>query len=173
MGYPHVIVIISNEYVTIKTMEKFGDNEKQKNEFDEFSKLPDHEKIDRITELRKKLAIGINKEFEYSLEDLKKIQDRGPLYTESANPESNSRADATYAAHIWEVTENLKKQGLVDTTEEEKISMELDSQYPDAKPKTIVQYKEKKYQIQYFPILKSRSGKTVHKWGHSWVVIDS
>ncbi len=53
-------------------------------------------------------------------------------------------------------------------TDEDKISIELDRLHPNAKSKTVVDFKGSKYQIKYFPLGTSRSGKTVHGWGHEW-----
>jgi hypothetical protein len=70
------------------------------------------------------------------------------------------------------VEDHLKQTGAIEYTEQEKLDMELDKIYPNAKSKTVVEYNGKKYKIGYFPLERSRTGKTVHEWGHTWKLIE-
>lgn len=110
----------------------------------------------------------------YTLDDLKKaIEQKEHWDNRFANDSSNNpnkyqaqRRDA--GIMVRRITESLKEQGLIEKNEVEVINEELDKIYPNAKSKTIVNHNGKKYQIRYFPVVKSRSRKTVKEWGHSW-----
>ncbi len=110
----------------------------------------------------------------YGLNDLEKAIEEKNLWDDRfANDSSNNpnkyeaqRRDAGIKVRL--ITKNLKENGILEKTESEKLNEELDKIYPNAKSKTIVTYNDKKYQIRYFPVVKSRSRKTVKEWGHSW-----
>ncbi len=108
----------------------------------------------------------------YTLEDFEKERNWDSGFGPN-NPNAVKRAYSNHLRRLKEIKDYLIGEGLLKQeepkiTEEEKISEELDRLYPNAKSKSIVEYKGEKYQIHYFPLSKSRSGKTVHEWGHSW-----
>jgi len=91
-----------------------------------------------------------------------------------ANDSSNNpnkyeaqRRDARRA--VRRISENLKNQGLIEKSKNERLTEELDHLYPNAQSKKKVNYNGVVYQIRYFPLEKSRSRKTVKEWGHEWV----
>lgn len=113
----------------------------------------------------------------YSLEDLSAAEVELKRWDEAyANDSSNNpnkyeaqRRDARRAVRI--ISAQLKLLGLIETSDAEKLTDELDRLYPNAKPKAIVVHNGVKYQIRYFPVEKSRSRKTVKEWGHEWIEI--
>lgn len=107
----------------------------------------------------------------YTLEDL----EREKQWDSGMGPNNPGAEKRKYAAHLRRLRtiENyLKARGILELSEEEKNNAELDKLYPNAKSKTIVEYKGKKYQIKYFPLEKSSSGKTVYEWGHEWQLVE-
>lgn len=93
-----------------------------------------------------------------------------------ANDSSNNpnkyeaqRRDARRA--VRRISEALKSQGIIEKSEAEKITAELDRLFPNAKSKASVMHNGVTYQNRYFPLEKSRSRKTVKEWGHEWVEI--
>ncbi|WP_141218235.1 hypothetical protein [Bordetella genomosp. 11] len=113
----------------------------------------------------------------YSLDDLAAAKAELKRWDDAyANDSSNNpdkyeaqRRDARRA--VREISAQLKSLGLIDMSDAEKLTSELDRLYPNAKSKTNVVHNGVKYQIRYFPVEKSRSGKTVKEWAHEWVEI--
>ena len=113
----------------------------------------------------------------YSLDDLAAAEVELKRWNDAfANDRSNNpnkyeaqRRDA--AIKVRRIEENLKDQGLIEKSESEVLKEALDRLYPNAKPKTIVTHNGKQYQVRYFPLVQSRSRKTVKEWGHKWVVL--
>lgn len=113
----------------------------------------------------------------YSLEDLASAKAESDRWSDAyANDRSNNpnkyeaqRRDA--GIRVRRIEESLKSQGLIEKSESELLSEELGRLYPDAKSRTIVTHNGKQYQSRYFPLVQSRSRKTVKEWGHSWVAI--
>ena len=110
----------------------------------------------------------------YTLDDLKKAIEQQELWD---NRFANDRSNNPNKYHaqmrdagilVRRITKSLKEQGLIEKNKNELINDELDKIYPNAKSKTIVNHNGKKYQIRYFPIVKSRSRKTVKEWDHWW-----
>ena len=102
-------------------------------------------------------------------EEAKKIGFHGGLSENDNSP--NNYSDAPYAQNAREyfrIEKALKKRGVIPATEDELLSYELDDLYPNAASKSIVEYKGKKYQMQYYPVSKSLTGKTVYAWRHYW-----
>ena len=75
------------------------------------------------------------------------------------------------AAEVRRITGELKRTGLLELTESEKLTAELDGQFPHAKSKDVASWNGKKYQLRFYPLSKSRSGKTVFEWEKSWVEV--
>ena len=111
----------------------------------------------------------------YSLEDLAKARGEARNWGDAyANDRSNNpnkyqaqRRDA--GIKIRRIEEYLKDKGIIPKTPQEVLNEDLDKLYPDAKSKTVVNHNGTKYQIRYFPLVQSRSRKTVKEWGHNWV----
>ncbi|WP_038492309.1 hypothetical protein [Janthinobacterium agaricidamnosum] len=115
----------------------------------------------------------------YTLDDLAKAKDELERWNDAfANDSSNNpnkyaaqRRDA--GSKVRRITELLKLSGIIEKTEEEKLNDELDGLYPNAAAKSVVSHNGCKYQIRYFPLVQSRSRKTVKEWGHKWVAINT
>ena len=115
---------------------------------------------------------------EFTLEDLEKARVELRFWEEKfANARGNNpnkfRSQIKDAGrNVRRIKEALKAAGIIEKTDKEKITAELDTLYPNAKTKKIVTYEGERYQIRYFPLDKSRSGKTVHEWGHEWRLLE-
>lgn len=115
---------------------------------------------------------------EYTLEDLEKA--RGELRfwedkfanTRANNPNKFRPQIKDAGRKVRWIKESLKASGIIEKTSTEKMTEILDQLYPNAKSRRIVTYEGERYQIRYFPLDKSRSGKTVHEWGHEWRLIE-
>jgi hypothetical protein len=62
--------------------------------------------------------------------------------------------------------------GLLERSYKEKLERELNRIFPNAQSKEIVEHNGKKYRRRYWPLEKSRSGKTVKEWDKSWVMVE-
>ena len=93
------------------------------------------------------------------------------LDAHSNNPDANRGRINELNSQIRYLEKALKKKGELPMEEEEGVTFELDELFPNAKSGTIVNHKGKKYQIKYFPLQQSRTGKTVQEWGHTWKLI--
>lgn len=115
---------------------------------------------------------------EYMLEDLEKAREELKFWedkfanTRANNPNKFRSQIKDAGRRVRWIKESLKASGIIEKSDTEKITAELDTLYPNAKSKRIVTYKGEKYQIRYFPLDKSRSGKTVHEWGHEWRLVE-
>lgn len=113
----------------------------------------------------------------YRLEDLASAKKELERWNEAfANDRSNNprkyeaqRRDARI--QVRRIEEFLKQDGVLQKSESELLSEELDRLYPDVKSRTIVSHNGKAYQVRYFPLVESRSRKSVKEWGHSWVAM--
>jgi hypothetical protein len=113
----------------------------------------------------------------YTLDDLAAAKEEQRRWDDAfTNDRSNNpnkyeaqRRDA--GIKVRRIEEDLKRQGLIKKSELEMLNEELDRMYPNAKPRSIVSHNGKQYQIRYFPVVASRSRKTVKEWGHNWVAL--
>lgn len=113
----------------------------------------------------------------YNLDDLAVAKAESQRWDDAfANDRSNNpnkheaqRRDA--GAKVRMIEESLKRQGLIAKSEADMLNEELDRLYPNAKSRTIVTHDGKRYQVRYFPLIESRSRKTVKEWGHSWALL--
>ncbi|WP_140853494.1 hypothetical protein [Myxococcus xanthus] len=86
----------------------------------------------------------------------------------SNNPNKYEAQRRDAAALVRRIERELKDEGLLAKTEAEMLNEVLDRMYPNAKSKLIVSHNGKRYQSRYFPVVQSRSRKTVKEWGHTW-----
>ena len=113
----------------------------------------------------------------YSLEDLVQAKaelerwDNAFANDSSNNPNKYEAQRRDARSKIRRITELLQDIGVIEKTEAELLTDELDRLYPNARAKQVVLHNGNKYQIQYFPLVKSRSRKTVQEWGHKWIAI--
>lgn len=71
------------------------------------------------------------------------------------------------------ITEHFKSTGTIPLTEKEVMHNRLDAAFPNARSKQVVEFHGVKYQRRFYPLQKSRSGKSVTEWGRDWVVLES
>lgn len=76
------------------------------------------------------------------------------------------------ARKVREIELFLKDAGILERTESEQLEIELDRMFPNAQTREVVEYNGKKYRRQFWPLEKSRSGKTVKEWGKSWLPVE-
>lgn len=113
----------------------------------------------------------------YTLDDLdeaRKDQEKwGDAFANdsSNNPNKYQAQRRDVASKIRRIEQYLKDEGVIQKTDQELLGEELDQLYPNAKSKRTVVHNGKKYQVQYFPLVQSRSRKTVKEWGHKWVEV--
>jgi hypothetical protein len=62
----------------------------------------------------------------------------------------------------------LKDAGILPLTEQELLERHLDTAFPKARSKEVVEFNGKKNCRRFFPMEMSRSRKTVTEWGKSW-----
>lgn len=113
----------------------------------------------------------------YTLEDFEKAQaelrswvDRFDRY--SGNNPNKYQSDIKAARrHVRAIEESLKAAGLVQLSDTDLIEKELDVTFPNAASKQVVEFKGRRFQRQFWPIEKSRSGKSVREWGKGWTEI--
>ncbi len=97
-------------------------------------------------------------------------EDRFDRYSGN-NPNKYQSDIKTARRNVRVIEDALKAQGVLPLTERENLEKELDAAYPDAKSKQIVEYNGRRFQRQFWPVEKSRSGKTVTDWGSGWTEI--
>lgn len=110
----------------------------------------------------------------YTLEDLERERQWDSGFGPN-NPNAVLRENRQHAQRLKEIKESLIEQGILqkpEPTEQQKTDAELDKLYPNAKSRKIVEYNGKRYQSRYFPRDISRSGKTIHEWGHTWRLVE-
>jgi exonuclease VII small subunit len=114
----------------------------------------------------------------YTLEDLEKAQAELDAHLKrwenygGNNPNKYQANIRNAQSRVRSITESLKAQELIPRTEQELLEARLDNACPKAGSKQIVEFEGKKYQKQFFPLSRSRSGKSVSEWGAHWVSVD-
>jgi hypothetical protein len=73
---------------------------------------------------------------------------------------------------VREIEQYLKDAGIFERNESEQLEIELDRMFPNAQKREVVEYNGKKYRREFWPLEKSRSGKTVKAWGKSWLPVE-
>jgi hypothetical protein len=69
---------------------------------------------------------------------------------------------------VARITAQLKKLGILQYTERERISAELDEAFPNAANGVVVVWNGKRFAKRMRPRSKSRSGRTVYTWDTWW-----
>ncbi len=112
----------------------------------------------------------------YDLEDLRLAQahldhlDERRVNSRGNNPNSFDASIKEASRKVRTITAQLKKNGVLALTEYELLEQKLDVAFPKAKSREIVEFEGQTYQLRFFPLEKSRSGKTVKEWGRCWEV---
>ncbi|MDO9405593.1 MAG: hypothetical protein Q7T87_16285 [Polaromonas sp.] len=90
----------------------------------------------------------------------------------NGNNPDKYRTNVTQARIVLKIIEDdLKAQGLLTATQEEKLSFELSKLFPRAQSKDVVQFEGKRYFCKYTPFAKSLSGKSVLHWEKRWIEV--
>ena len=106
-------------------------------------------------------------ELEAAKEELASWQARWESY--SGNNPDKYQSDLRMAREKVRLIEaSLKRAGQIPLTQQEELERALDNEFPDARSKQIVSFRGKKYQRKFWPLEKSRSGKSVTVWDKGW-----
>jgi hypothetical protein len=113
----------------------------------------------------------------YTLEDLEAAKaelstwvDRFDRYTGN-NPNKYHSDIGVARRNVSAIESSLKVNGTIPLSDAELLEKELDTAFPNAKSKQVVEYKGRTFQRRFWPIEKTRSGKNVSEWGESWTEI--
>ena len=110
----------------------------------------------------------------YSVEDLDIAREELTSWSDkiannrSNNPNKYEAQIRDARIQVREVESYLKDKGLIEKSDHELLNEELDKLHPNAKSNSIHSFNGKQYKIRYFPLVKSRSRKTIKEWGHKW-----
>lgn len=113
----------------------------------------------------------------YTLEDLYIAQEELALWQDrwdryDGNNPNKYQADIRNAqSRVRSITESLKANGVLERSEQEKLEVRLDHEFPNAQSNEIVEFEGKQYQRRFYPLRKSRSRKSVTEWGKSWNLV--
>ena len=114
----------------------------------------------------------------YSLEDLvnarrelKYWQDRFANDT-SNNPNKYHSQIKNASSEVRIISDFLKNNGTIERSDKEKMELLLNTEFPTALSKEVVEYKGSRYMKRFYPLRKSNSGKTIHEWGSTWEKLD-
>ncbi|MBO9426961.1 hypothetical protein J7444_19660 [Labrenzia sp. R4_1] len=109
-----------------------------------------------------------------TLEDLKAAKDK-QRYCEDRIDRYDGNNPNKYQAYLKaarrEVSlleEALKLSGALEQSETEKLWAQLDEAFPKARSKQVVTFEGQAYRRIFWPEERSRSGKTVTRWGRGW-----
>lgn len=83
-------------------------------------------------------------------------------------PDKYRASIAAAAARVRSIEAELKALGLIDRTPQEELEHRLDSTFPNARSKQVVEVEGRRCVLRFTPLGKSLSGKTVTEWGKSW-----
>ncbi len=114
----------------------------------------------------------------YTLEDLIKAQEELALWEgrweryDGNNPNKYQADIKNAQSNVRTIREALKASGVLERSEKEKLEVNLDAAFPNAQSKQIVEFEGKKYQRRFYPLRRSRSGKSVVEWGKTWEPMD-
>ena len=90
----------------------------------------------------------------------------------SGNNPNKYQADIKSARRTVRLIESaLKASGELPLTEQEQLEKDLDAAFPNAESKQTVEFRGRTYQLKFWPLEKSRSGKNVIDWGRGWVEV--
>jgi hypothetical protein len=115
----------------------------------------------------------------YTLDDLEKArerlrgwEDRFDRYTGN-NPNKYQTDIKAARREVRLIEDALKADDALPLTEQERLAKVLDAAFPDAESKQIVEHGGRRFQRHFWPIEKSRSGKTVTEWGRGWTEVSN
>ncbi|WP_422376667.1 hypothetical protein [Roseibium sp.] len=113
----------------------------------------------------------------YSLDDLAEARAelekwRGAFERYDGNNPGKYQTDIKNAREkVDRITASLKASGVLERTEHEKLEARIDAVFPNARSKEVVSFEGRQYMRKFWPEEKSRSGKTVTRWGKGWELV--
>jgi hypothetical protein len=134
------------------------------------------ESADRLLQQPRLEAIIGGMDDMYTLEGLKRAQEdldrwRDKWADSNSNNPNKFRGNINEArSRVRRIERVLKENGTIPLTPEEQINKDLDSKFPNARSKEIVEHNGKKYQLRFSPAVKSRSGR-VKEWDRTWELL--
>lgn len=85
------------------------------------------------------------------------------------NPDKYSSQIKHARKHYETIELYLKDKGVLPLSGQEKLYRRLNSLYPNARHKEIVEHEGRHYQVLFSPRERSNSGKTINAWNKDWV----
>lgn len=114
----------------------------------------------------------------YTLQDLTEaeaaldaLQKRWDNYSGN-NPNKYESQIRSASRRVDSITAYLKNHGQLARTEQETLEVKLNSAFPNAGSRQIVEFEGKKYQKQFYPLRRSKNGTSVSEWGSRWSPMD-
>lgn len=113
----------------------------------------------------------------YTIDDYNIAQDELARITEKWDNYSGNNPNKYYSqlsgarSKVRIIEGSLKSQGVIPLSDKEILEKELNIKFPNARSKQVVEFEGKKYIKKFFPLEKSRSGKTVNEWGSCWELV--
>jgi hypothetical protein len=115
---------------------------------------------------------------QYTLKDLEKayevrkaVEAKWERY-EGNNPNKYRSERKATQSDVVRIEESLKAAGALERTEEERLSLALDTIHPDAKSRTVVEHDGVRYERRFMPMGKFTDGKP-ESWKGYWVELPS
>lgn len=109
-----------------------------------------------------------------TIEDLEKARadlsawDERWANNRSNNPNKFHSQRTEARRRVDDLTSRLKAQGDLPMTEHEKACAQLDLLAPNANQGDIIEFEGYRWRRSFYPVEKSRSGKSVTQWGKTW-----
>lgn len=105
-------------------------------------------------------------DYEQAKKELKGWMERWNDYT--GNNPDKYQADIRAARNrLAEIEADLKRRGVLELSEREKLEKRLDEAFPNAQSKEIVKFEGKQYRRRFLAADKTRSGAVV-RWDKYW-----
>ncbi len=111
----------------------------------------------------------------YTIEDLNKanaeldeVAERWSAAYSSSRPNPLDAEAKAATEKVRQIEEDLKRRGILPYTEHELLEETLDEAYPNAQSREVVLYNGKRYRRRFYPLEKSKSGKSVRQWKKAW-----
>lgn len=109
-------------------------------------------------------------ELEHAKAELARLDESWASDT-SGNPDKHFARRQAARRRVRALTAQLKAQGDLPMTAHEQLCAAIDAEHPNARSGEIVEHAGQRYRRRFFPVEKSRSGKTVTEWGRTWEAV--
>lgn len=84
------------------------------------------------------------------------------------NPDKFNARRRDARRRVEDLIAALKAQGDLPMMDHEVLCAELDRRFPDTSHGAVVEHGGVSYRCRFYPLQRSRSRKSVTRWGHSW-----